>query len=354
MADKAELTIEDDAVSDLPEQRAPETGKPQSVSEAADSIADLLGGDLEETPDPKAKPGEDDEDASDPLGDDEDVAGDEADDDADGPEKATAGKYVSGSAKYKMADGTEITVQELARNSLYQRDYSKKTEEVAREREVITKEKTDVAQLSKTLKEERDYVIWFAETFAPKQPQVRQDIDPLLAEIEYNRDLRHYQAFAESYRQFKSMQAQDDQRKTGETQQQAAARAKREVGQLFERIKIDPNKEPAKAKAFFEEIEQRGKEFYGLESNQIADLVKSDHRAALVLRDAIRYRKGQATAPKVQEKLKQVPKMVRQPTARIAPDQQQTRALRSTGEKLRQTGSLNDGIAAIEALLSQQ
>jgi hypothetical protein len=175
--------------------------------------------------------------------------------------------------------------------------------------------------------------------------------DPI-GHLTYQDELRKYQAFAESYRQFKASQDADSKRKDGETQQEAGKRAQREIASLFERIKIDPQKEPVKAQSFFEEIEKRGKEYYGLDANQIADLVKSDHRAALVLRDAIRYRKNQSTAPKAQEKLKTVPKMVRAPTARTAPDQQQNRALRSSGEKLRQTGSLKDGIAAIEALIS--
>ncbi len=116
MADKAE---DIDAASE--QQTAPEAGKPLTENEAVDSIADLLGDDLEATPDPKADKDEEDEPASkDPLGDDEeDVETDKGDDEDDGPQdSATAGKYVSAQAKYKLADGTEITVGELARNNL--------------------------------------------------------------------------------------------------------------------------------------------------------------------------------------------------------------------------------------------
>lgn len=352
MADKADI-LDDDAVSELPEVKAPESGKPQSVSEATNSIADLLGSDPDDQ-DTKAEKDDDTEQASkDPLGEDEEDLETDDDDKAD-PSPDSGGKFVAATAKYKLADGTVISVGDLARNNLFQGDYTKKTTELARERDTITKEKADVAQLTQRTSEERQYLIWFAENFAPKAP-VRPTaayLDDPVAHGMYQDELQRYQAFAESYRQFKASQDADSKRKDGETQQEAGKRAQHEIASLFERIKIDPQKDPAKAQSFFEAIESGAKEFYGANATQVADWIKMDHRAALVLRDAIRYSKNKTAAPKVQEKLKTVPKMLRTPTARSAPDQQQARALRQSGEKLRQTGSLKDGIAAIEALIS--
>lgn len=353
MAEKAELAEDDNAVSD--QREAPESGKPLTTKEATDSIADLLGDDPEIL-DPKAKQAAEDEDddaSKDPLGsEDEDVDAETGDDKGDAPE--SGGKFVAATAKYKLADGTVISVGDLARNNLYQRDYSQKTEALAKERQGFEAKAKEVDQLSRHTSEERQYLIWFAENFAPKPPQppAGSPTDDPIGHLTFNEEARRYQAFGESYRQFKTAQDQEGQRKTGETQQEAAKRAQSEVSTLFQRIKIDPQREPAKAKAFFEAIESGAKELYGLEPSQIADLVKSDHRAALVMRDAIRYHKNKSAAPKVQEKLKQVPRMLRAPTARTAPNQQQERALRSSGERLRQTGSLKDGIAAIEALIS--
>lgn len=347
MAEQAQTEA---AVSE--QQTAPDAGKPLTVNEAENSIADLLGADLD-TPDPKAKTNEDkDEDAEeDPLGTtEEDVEPETADDTSDG--SGTAGKYVAANAKYKLADGTEITVGELARNNLFQRDYTGKTEEVARERETITKEKAEVAQLSQTLSAEREYVIWFAQTHAPKMPEppaLSAAEDPI-GHLQYNEDVRKYQVFAESYRQFTESQKADTERQKGETQAEANKRAAKEVTVLFDKVKIDP--QSPKAKQFFDAIEKGASEFYGLNADQIANLAKQDHRTILVLRDAIRAKQNKKAVPEVATKLKTVPKMLRAPTARQAPDQQQARVRTQSGDKLRQTGSMSDGIAAIEALIS--
>jgi hypothetical protein len=353
MADEA-LDIEDNAAPDL-SSKTPEVGKPLTEDEAVDSIADLLGGDPAK-PEPKAKPIEEDEDASkDPLGDDEeDVVTDKGDDNADGSEKATAGKYVSASAKYKLADGTEITVGDLARNNLFQRDYSQKTEALKRDKDAFETRAKEVDQLSRTTSEERQYLIWFAENFAPKPPAapaLSAAEDPI-GHLTYNEELRKYGAFAESYRQFRTKADEEAQRKTGETQQQANQRAAQEVSALMGKLKLDPQKDAPKVKAFFEAIEQGAQEHYGLSSNQIADLIKSNHIGALVLRDAIRYRKGKSAVPKVQEQLKQVPRMTARPTARTPVNQQAVRARAQTAERLQKSGSMRDGIAAIEALIS--
>lgn len=347
MADEAQT---EPAVSE--QRTAPDAGKPQSVNEATNSIADLLGADPDEKPDPKAKTAEDDEEAEDdPLGEpEEDVETETDDDTSDGP--ATAGKYVAANAKYKLADGSEITVGELARNNLFQRDYSVKTEEVARERETVTKEKAEIAQLSQTLSKEREYVIWFAQTHAPKVPEpptLSAAEDPI-GHLQYNEEVRKYQIFAESYRQFTESQQADTERQKGETQKQANERAAKEVTTLFDKVKIDP--QSPKAKQFFDAIEKGASEFYGLNADQIANLAKTDHRTILVLRDAIRAKQNKKAVPEVATKLKAVPKMLRAPTARQAPDQQQARMRTQSGDKLRQTGSMSDGIAAIEALIS--
>lgn len=351
MADALDTEIEAEQQVTAPAEK---TLKPMSTAEATDSIAALFGGDPET--DPKTKETEDDEDASkDPLGtEDEDAAKDtEKEEDGSSDDKATAGKYVSGQAKYKMADGTEITVADLARNNLFQRDYSGKTEEVARERAVVTKEKAEVAQLSQTLNEERQYLIWFAENFAPQPPQPPQlgAVDDPVGHLKYAEDLRNYQMFAESYRQFTGAQTQETERLKGETQKEATERARREVGLLYQSIKIDP-KDNVKSSAFFTALEKGALEEYKFTSNEVAELAQKDHRWVLVLRDAIRAKRNKTAAPQVQEKLKTVPVMKRAPTARQAPNQQQDRARAASGEKLRQTGSMRDGIAAIEALIS--
>ena len=350
MAEQADMT--EDAAPD-PQIIAPEAGKPLSKSEAVDSIADLLGPDPETDTGDKTAKEDEDQASKDPLGDDdEDVATASDDKDEDASSEDSAGKFVSATAKYKLADGTVISIGDLARNNLFQRDYSKKTEEVAREREVITTKSKEVDQLSQQLKAEREYVIWFAQTYAPKPPSpptVPATQDPI-AHLEYQDAIQRYNMFAENYRQFVTEQKADGERKAGETLKQQQEREAGEVRALMDKLPF--LKDEKKAAPFFTEVASQAKEHYGLSETDIANAAKSDHRTMLILRDALRYRKAQKAAPKVQEQLARVPKMVRTPTARTAPNQQANRVRQQTGEKLRQDGSLRNGIAAIEALLS--
>lgn len=325
---------------------APIDDKPLSVDDATAAIADLLGDDPE-TPDPADEKEGKQASEADPLGDDEDVEP-ESEEEADAP--SGNGQFVAASAKFKLADGTVISVGDLARNNLFQRDYTAKTEELAREREALTKSKADVDQLSRQMTEERNFLIWFAQTYAPKPPQPPTGTDDPMAEIQYAQALRQYNAFAEAYRQFASSQKTDADRKAEESQKSAQERAQKEVKSLFEKLPF--LKDKAKAEAFFTEVGNSAREYYGFSDDEIANATKSDHRLMLALRDAIRYRKAQKAAPKVKDEIAKLPRMVRTPTARGASGQEQARARQATAEKLRQTGSLEDGIAAIEALIS--
>lgn len=331
---------------------APGSNTPLTEREAADGIESLLGDDLL-IADPAHKDGDDEEPHEpDPLGEDEEDAEENADTEDDGsPEPGTAGKYVASNAKYKLSDGTEITVGELARNNLFQRDYSKKTEEVAREREVVTQEKAEIAQVSQKLREEREFLIWYAEQNIPKPPafpSVPASQDPM-AHLQYAEDKRRYDVMAESWRAFKAGQAQDEQRKTGETQAEAQKRAATEVAALFDAIPV--LKDQKKATAFFDALEKGAAEHYKLTQNQIADALKTDHRYGLILRDALAYRRAKAQAPAVQKELAAKPRLVRSGGQRSDPGQQVRRSIQKTTERLRQTGSMADGISAIEQLL---
>lgn len=338
-------------VTELPE-KVPVDDAPVTQKQGAADIADLLPDDLlGEEPDGSdedktAKP-----DTSDPLGeDDEPEADGKTATKEDGPQTG-AGQYVSPNAKFKLADGREITVAELARNNLFHDDYSKKTEGVAREREAITKEKAEVAQVSQTVAEERKFLLWFAETYAPQPPQPPQMSarDDPVAHLEYQERLGQYNAMAQAYHSMLNGQKQEEQRKGGETQAQADARAKTEIGTLWEKIPM--LKEPAKAKAFFETLEAGGKEHYGFSQDEIANAIKSDHRMGLALRDAIAYRRAKAKAPALQKELAAKPKPVRGSASRTEPQLAAQRTNRLATERLRKSGSMADAVDAIAALI---
>lgn len=341
-----------DDVAELP-PKEPANVTALSQKDAAADIEDILGDDLQiedPAPDDEDKTAEDVE--TDPLGlDDAEDVGKEDDEDEDGPQEATAaGQYVSPKAKYKLADGTEITVGELARNNLFQRDYSQKTEETAREKAEYLSRKAEIDQVSQKVSEEREFLIWFAEQNVPKVPTAPIDPNDPMAEIEYARAMRQYNLMAESWRAFKNGQQQDEQRKAGETQAEANKRGQKEVSTLFEKIPM--LKDNKKAKTFFDTLETAGAEHYGLTQDEIATATKQDHRYILILRDALAHRRAKAAAPQLQKELAKKPVTVKGSAQRGSQQQVQQRSKKQASDELRATGSMRAGIAAIEALIS--
>lgn len=339
----------DDAVTELPEKEATDVVA-LSQKDAASDIEDILGDDLLPA-DPKA----DDEDKTadepaDPLADEQDSAEDvEEDDDAAEDGSSRPGQYVSPKGKYKLSDGTEITVAELARNNLYQRDYSQKTEALSREKDEFAAEKTATSQLAQTVSEERKFLIWFAEQNVPKAPEPPADPNDYVAEIEYARQKRAYDTMVESWRAFKAGEQQETERKTGETSAQARKRQQKEVQTLFDKVPM--LKDGKKAQAFFDTLAEAGAKYYGFTQDEIANSAKSDHRLILALRDAAQYRRAKEKAPAVQKELTRKPVTVKGSAQRGSPQQMQQRSKKQATERLRETGSMRDGIAAIEALI---
>lgn len=335
----------DDAVTELPEKE-PADISALSQKDAAADIEDILGDDLL-----PADPVADEDktaDAPDPLADEdaEDVAGD---DDAADDGSSKPGQYVSPKGKYKLSDGTEITVAELARNNLYQRDYSQKTEALSAERKDWEAKVNESSQLAQTVSEERKFLIWFAENNIPKAPEPPTDPLDYAAEIEYARQKRAYDTMVESWRAFKAGEQQETERKTGETSAQAQKRQQKEVQTLFDKIPM--LKDSKKAGAFFDTLAEAGAKYYGFTQDEIANSAKSDHRLILALRDAAQYRRGKEKAPTVQKELTRKPVTVRGSAQRGSPQQMQQRSKKQATERLRETGTMRDGIAAIEALI---
>ena len=324
----------------------------QSYDEQVEDLSNLLG-------DPETDPVEDDQDEAaapvepveeeeDPLfadDDAEDVGTEDADetDGSDEPE-IKGGRFAPDSAKVTLDDGTVITVADLKRNNLFQRDYTKKTTELkAQETEVQTL-RSEVDQYAQSLNQSREYLAWYAETHLPKDPG-RFAGDPVRDPVAYmqwqqQRDtwLEHQQA----YQAFQQQKADDDQRKSGETQKQAQARIKREQEALFKAIPV--LKDPKKGQEAWNTLVSGATEHYGFPAEEVNGL--TDHRFALVLRDALAYRRIKAKASQVPEKLTQKPPV--RPGRRAAPDARESQGRKERSERLRNSGSLEAGIAALQ------
>ena len=324
----------------------------QTYDEQVEDLSNLLGDpdtDLpEDDQDEAAAPTEEAEEV-DPLFADEEEAEDVGTEDAEDPDgseepEIKGGRFAPDSAKVTLDDGTVITVADLKRNNLFQRDYTKKTTELTAEREQVTALKSEVDQYAQSLNQSREYLAWYAETHLPKDPG-RFAGDPVRDPVAYmqwqqQRDtwLEHQQA----YQAFQQQKADDDQRKSGETQKQAQARIKREQEALVKALPI--LKDPVRGQEAWNTLVRGASEHYGFSAEEVNGLI--DHRMPLVLRDALAYRRIKAAAPKVQEKVRQ-PAPVR-PGKRAAPDARESQGRKVRSERLRNSGSFEDGVAALQ------
>ena len=328
----------------------PDVTTPQTYEEQVEDISNLLADpvtDLPEDDQDEAATPETEQEEDDPLFADDDVedVGTEDAEDPDGSEEPEikGGRFAPDSAKVTLDDGTVITVAELKRNNLFQRDYTKKTTEMAAEREQIASLKSEVDQYAQSLNQSRDYLAWYAETHLPKDPgrfagdPVRDPVGYMQWQQQRDAYLDHQQA----YHVFQQQKAEEEQRKSGETQQQAQARLKRESDALLKALPI--LKDPVKGPEAWSTLVRGAVEHYGYTPEEVNSL--SDHRYALTLRDALAYRRIKAAAPKVQEKVRQ-PAPVR-PGKRVAPNAQESKGRQARSERLRNSGSLEDGIAAL-------
>lgn len=103
-------------------------------------------------------------------------------------------------------------------------------------------------------------------------------------------------------------------------------------------------RDEGKRAQFLADVRKYGRETYGFSDDEIGRV--ADHRTALVLRDAIAYRKLQAQKPKAAAKAKSAPP-VQRPGKRVSESEQQAVTYRKEMDALRKSGSMDDAAALI-------
>jgi hypothetical protein len=331
----------------------PDVTTPQTYSEQVEDLSNLLE-------DPATDPPEESEDSEaattepeaveddDPLGlevEAEDVGEADAEDE-DGSEEPEikGGRFAPDTAKVTLDDGTVITVADLKRNNLFQRDYTKKTTELkAKETEVETL-KSEVSQQAQSLDQFREYAAWYAEQFLPKQPEPFKGnrINDPMGYLEWSQKNDEWQAHVQAYNAFQQQGQIAQQQKQGETQKQVAQRLERERDALLKAMPV--LKDPVKGKQTWDAIVAGAQNEYGISAEEVNTV--GDHRMLVALRDALAYRRIKAQAPKVQAQVAAKPAM--KPGKRSAPQAAVSKERQVRSERLRNSGSFEDGVAALQ------
>ena len=309
-AEDSTLSFNDgvDAISNLIED--PETD-PQDTVEAKDT-ADS------ETPDEA-----DAEDAEDP----------------DGSEPLKGGRFAPDSAKVTLDDGSVITIAELKRNNLFQRDYTRKTTELKTERDAFAQQKSQLDQHAQSLAQQRDFILSAAQKFIP-QPPSRELLqsDPL----QYMQAKADYEERMQVFNQL-AYQQQANSRLTEEQQAEATNQLRQEESKrLLEAI--PEFKDRNVYQNFWNDAVETMASKYGFSKTEIEETL--DHRFYVAMRDLVKFHKALNKAPQVKQEVEKKPQMI-SGSRRMDPKAKTSREAQQRAENLRKSGSFDAGVAAL-------
>lgn len=253
------------------------------------------------------------------------------------------GRFVADNAKVRLDDGTVVLVRDLKKGSLLNADYTRKTQEVAEQRRSVESQSSQLKQLETQLGEQREFVANLIQSVLPQEP------DPLLAQTDpyaYTTQKATYDTWQRYLERLNGDKAAAQQRAEQEAAKAKSDKANAEWAKLLE--KMPALKDETRLKSFVTDIREHGSK-YGFTIEELGAALSSDARQAEVLRDAIAWRKLQASKPKVQSKVEGRPP-VQKGGKRLSPDGQKARSQSVAMTRLQQSGSVNDAVAAYLAL----
>jgi hypothetical protein len=273
------------------------------------------------------------EDEGDPGDEDQAEEGDEED-----PE-SEQGRFVADNAKVRLEDGTVISVSDLKKGSLLHADYTRKTQETAELRRSFEAQSESVKQAETQIIEQREYMTALLQSLTPKAP------DPSLVRsdpVAYMEQKAQFEQFTAHLDYLTQQNQQTQQQRQQEAQAKRQEKVNTEWGALLE--KAPELKDKTKFTAFEAELVKAAPEF-GFSPQELMEAVPYDHRMALVLKDAIAWRKLQASKPQAVKKAEGRPP-IHKGGKRLAPQAQKARQAEAAITRLKSTGTLADATAA--------
>ena len=271
---------------------------------------------------------------------------DDSDDGEDNGSPAQA-DIESEPAKYRLADGTEVTadeVEEWRKGHLRQSDYTRKAQEVAAKRKATEEREAQIAQQAQYFDEVMPVVMQIAQSRIPPPP------DPKLIDTDVIGFMQAKEAHEAALREVQDLQNAWNTRHQQTQQEQARIQQEQMQNAQAELLRMMPElKDPAKVAALRTEFET-ALPTYGYTAEDVNHLM--DPRQIRVLQDAIAYRKLIASKPKAIDKAKDaIP--VQQPGKRSSPGEAQAKARNEQMAKLRKTGDRHTGQSLIRDLLER-
>lgn len=320
-------------------------GEALSFQDGVAAIENLLTDDLEAelTGEGKSQTGQEQPDE----GDDDLVLSDDEDAEADASEEVQeykAGKFASDDAKVTLDDGTTISVAELKRNNLFQRDYTRKTQEIAQARQEFENTQRQFAEYAQQLAQQRELIETLAAEYVPVEPSSDMlNSDPIgymHAKAQYDQQMARLNQLFQS-------KAHQQQHMTAQQQQEHQQRLVAEQNALLQAMPQLKTKE--KFEQFRNDALSIGTEVYGLRAEEISSV--ADHRFIRVLADAIAYRKAIAKRdagkqPLAPQPNKQQPRI--QQRQRMAPQSEASQRIKQAEAAFAKSRSIDAAAKLLE------
>lgn len=264
-------------------------------------------------------------------------------------EEAKAPATISDDHMVTLQDGQTISLGELKRNNLFQRDYSQKTEALRREEERLRFDyEQRVSQAEAEIRQKRDFVLQIYSQVAPQappRPNVSVEEDPF-AWMTYTEQKERYEAhMGEINRLYHEAQA-EQQAVEAQKQQQFQANLEQEREKML--AKLPKLKDEKKFEEFRSDVGEIATSAYGFSPEELVTGL-TDHRMVQVLHDAIQYRKALKRASAAKQEVGTKPRL--ETKQRMAPQSVQVRDRQGRFEALRQQGSIDNAARLIETLI---
>jgi hypothetical protein len=321
----------DEAASRYVQSTAPQEVEDDQADDVEQDEGDTTDDELQAS-DENEEAGEEDEGETESEDQAED--GDEEED----PE-SEQGRFVADNARVKLEDGTFATVAELKAGNLKNADATRKWQEAAELRRTAESQAESVKQAEQQIIEQRQYMTTLLQSVTPQAP------DPSLVRtdpVAYMEQKAQYEQFTAHLEYLRQQDQQTQQQRQQEAQAKRAEKANTEWAALLEKAS------DLKDKTKFTEFEAsliKAAPDYGFSPQEIMEEIPFDHRKALVFRDAMNWRKLQASKPQAVKKTEGRPP-VHRGGKRLGPQAQKARQADAAITRLKSTGSVEDAARA--------
>lgn len=248
---------------------------------------------------------------------------------------------------YTTAEGDEVTLEELKRGHLRQADYTRKTQELAEQRNEVAAEREGIQQHNVALAQHLNLALNVIEPELAQYANVNWQ--QLAAEdpYEYAEHQAKFQQAQARYAQIQEAAAASLQQH--KAQQSAAYEAKKAEEAKALMLAIPDLADPKKGRALSEKIKEYGRSTVGLSDEEAGNLM--DHRLVLVMNKARLYDEMVESAGTVRKKKRTVkgPKRTVRAGTPMSKGEKQAKSRKAADQRLKKTGSAD---AAVDWLLT--